>query len=125
WATSACFSKRSKKSVSWGMSRNMGARYGPRESRAKASTSRVRAWSAVHAGENAESVTGDPVPIARVLRGLLEDGDGRPLAGARVRAEAGGPDATTAPDGRFSLRLPAGDGPVALRVAEHGHDLRL
>lgn len=72
----------------------------------------------------------DPTTPGRVLRGVLEDGDARPLAGARVRLDAGGDEALAATDGAFGLRLPDGaagdDGRLlGLRVAVAGRETRV
>lgn len=64
----------------------------------------------------------------RVVRGVVEDGEGRAVAGARVRAEAGGEEATAGADGAFVLRVPgpaepaADEAPLVLRVADRGRD---
>jgi hypothetical protein len=72
-----------------------------------------------------------PATVGRVLRGVLEDGDARPVGGARIRVEADGPDgrpgdeAISGADGRFSVHVPGGADAAVLLVAERGHELRL
>lgn len=61
----------------------------------------------------------------RVLRGMLEDGDARPLAGARVRVEGGGDEAIAGPDGGFGVRVVPGRAAQVLRVTDRGREVRL
>jgi hypothetical protein len=66
-----------------------------------------------------------------VLRGVLEDGDARPVGGARIRVEADvregrrGDEAISGADGRFGVRVPDGADALVLLVLDRGHELRL
>lgn len=65
--------------------------------------------------------SGSPGP----LRGFLEDGDARPVVGARLTVEGGDEHATSGPDGGFGLPLPVGGGPATLRVHDRGREYRV
>ncbi|MFO0933542.1 MAG: carboxypeptidase-like regulatory domain-containing protein [Planctomycetota bacterium] len=67
----------------------------------------------------------DAAATDRVLRGTLEDGDARPLAGARVRVEGGGDEAISGPDGGFGVRVVPGRAAQVLRVTDRGREARL
>lgn len=62
-----------------------------------------------------------PVPF----RGLLEDGDARPVVGARLTFEGGDEHATSGPDGGFGLPTPAVTGVAVLRVLDRGREYRV
>lgn len=61
----------------------------------------------------------------RVLRGMLEDGDARPLPGARVRVEGGADEAISGPDGGFGVRVVPGRAAQVLRVVDRGREARI
>jgi len=66
--------------------------------------------------------------LGPVLRGVLEDGDGRALVGVRVAFDGGGDEAVSGADGAFGLRLPAEPRPGAtatLRVLDRGRESRI
>jgi len=60
-----------------------------------------------------------------LLRGVLEDGDGRPVAGARLHLEGSDDHATSGPDGGFGLSVPTGSKAGLLRVFDRGRDYRI
>lgn len=64
--------------------------------------------------------TADPV-----LRGRLEDGDARPLVGARVRCDGGTDEALSGPDGSFGIRAVAGRAAQVLVVVDRGREARI
>lgn len=64
-------------------------------------------------------------PADRVLRGTLEDGDARPLVGARVRCDGGADEATSGPDGSFGLLAVPGRAAQVLRVTDRGREARI
>lgn len=64
-------------------------------------------------------------PADRVLRGRLEDGDGRPVAGARLRAEGGDEEARSGADGGFGLRVSSRRAVHALEVVDRGGTVRV
>lgn len=67
-----------------------------------------------------------PTPASSlVLRGILEDGDGRAVPGARVACEGGDDETRAAADGTFALRLPAGRPLVVLAVTDRGRAHRV
>lgn len=67
----------------------------------------------------------DANPARGLFRGLLEDGDGRPVAGARLYLEGSDDHATSGPDGSFGLSVPAGTRTGLLRVSDRGRDYRI
>jgi hypothetical protein len=69
-------------------------------------------------------MSADPAPD-RTLRGVLEDGDGRPVAGARVRCDGAADEAASGPDGSFGLRVPPGRAAYVLRVVDRGREARV
>lgn len=60
-----------------------------------------------------------------LFRGVLEDGDGRPVAGARLHLEGSDDHATSGADGTFGLSVPAGTKTGLLRVSDRGRDYRI
>lgn len=60
-----------------------------------------------------------------LFRGLLEDGDARPVAGARIAFDGGEEQATSGPDGTFGLHIPAGSGTAFLRVVDRTREYRV
>jgi hypothetical protein len=60
-----------------------------------------------------------------LFRGVLEDGDARPVSGARISFDGGEEQATSGPDGTFGLHIPAGSGTAFLRVSDRTREYRL
>ena len=60
-----------------------------------------------------------------LFRGVLEDGDARPVVGARIAFEGADEQATSGPDGGFGLALAAGAGTAFLRVSDRGREYRV
>lgn len=60
-----------------------------------------------------------------LFRGLLEDGEARPVVGARISFEGEGEQATSGPDGAFGLHIPAGSGTAFLRISDRTREYRV
>jgi hypothetical protein len=60
-----------------------------------------------------------------LLRGVVEDGDGRPVPGARLRFEGADETATTGADGSFGLPIPSGRAGSVLGVSDRGREYRI
>lgn len=60
-----------------------------------------------------------------LFHGVLEDGDARPVVGARIAFEGADEQATSGPDGGFGLALAAGAGSAFLRVSDRGREYRV
>lgn len=60
-----------------------------------------------------------------LLRGVLEDGDARPLSGARIACEGSDEETRAAADGTFALRVPSGRPVVVLAVSDRGRAHRV
>jgi hypothetical protein len=67
----------------------------------------------------------DPSPTDAELRGVLEDADGRPIAGARLHLEGGADEVRTGPDGGFRLRETAAGSGRSLLVEVRGGEVRV